>query len=58
MTKVRICIEVKKSELAIYEKEAKRRGIKVEELLGQMVAGLIQELRQDELAGTDFDITP
>jgi hypothetical protein len=58
MTKVRVCIEVKKSDLAIYEEEAKRRGMKVEQLLEQMVDGLIKELREQERQGTDFEITP
>jgi hypothetical protein len=58
MTKVRVCIEIKKSELAAYETEAKRRGMKVEQLLEQMVAGLIKELSEQESQGTDFEITP
>jgi hypothetical protein len=58
MTKVRVCIEVKKSDLAIYEREAKRQGMKVEALLEQMVAGLIEELEDQERHGTDFEITP
>jgi hypothetical protein len=58
MTKVTVCIEIKKSEMAIYEREAKRRGMKVEKLLEQMVAGLIKELREQEEQGTDFEITP
>ena len=58
MTKVRVCIEIKESDLAIYEKEAQRRGMKVEILLEQMVDGLIKELKEEERQGTDFEITP
>lgn len=58
MTKVRVCIEIKESDLAIYETEAQRRGIKVEKLLEQMVDGLIKELKEEERQGTDFEITP
>jgi hypothetical protein len=58
MTKVRVCIEIKESDLAIYEKEAQRRKMKVEKLLEQMVDGLIKELKEQERQGTDFEITP
>ncbi len=58
MTKVRVCIEIKESDLVIYEKEAQRRGMKVEKLLEQMVDGLIKELKEEERQGTDFEITP
>jgi len=58
MTKVRVCIEIKESDLTIYEKEAQRRGMKVEKLLEQMVDGLIKELKEQERQGTDFEITP
>ena len=58
MTKVRVCIEIKESDLAIYEKEAQRRGMKVEKLLEQMVDSLIKELKEQERQGTDFEITP
>jgi hypothetical protein len=58
MTKVRVCIEIKESDLAIYETEAQRRGMKVEKLLEQMVDGLIKELKEEERQGTDFEITP
>ena len=58
MTKVRVCIEIKKSDLAIYEREAQRRGVKLEQLLEQMVDGLIKELEEQERQGTDFQITP
>ncbi len=58
MTKVRVCIEIKESDLAIYETEAQRRGMKVEKLLEQMVDSLIKELKEQERQGTDFEITP
>ena len=58
MTKVQVCIEIKKSDLATYEKEAQRRGVKLEQLLEQMVDGLIKELEEQERQGTDFEITP
>ena len=58
MTKVRVCIEIKESDLAIYETEAQRRGMKVEKLLEQMVDGLIKALKEEERQGTDFEITP
>ena len=58
MTTVRVCIEIKKSELEVYKKEAERRGMPVEQLLEQMVAGLIKEMKEQERQGTDFEITP
>jgi hypothetical protein len=58
MKKVRVCVELTDSDYRAYEAEAKRRGVSVENLLEQTVAGLLRELEQEQREGTDHPIIP
>lgn len=58
MTKVKICVEIDEEHFKLYKIEAKRRDTTVEELIEQMVQGLIQDLREEQESGTDHPITP
>ena len=58
MRKVRVCIELADERYRSFESEARRRGVSVESLLEQMVAGLLRELEQEEDDGVDHPIIP
>jgi len=58
MRTVRVCIEIPEERYRAYESEAERRGTTVEQLVQQVVHGLLEELDQDEREGTDHLIIP
>jgi len=58
MPTVRICVDITEDHLRAYQGEAKRRGVSVEDLVQQMVQGLVEELDRDEREGTDHPIIP
>jgi hypothetical protein len=51
MHKVQVWAEVKDEHFRAYEKEAKRRGVTVEELVEQTVNCLLRELEREEDEG-------
>jgi len=58
MTTVRICVEIPEEQYRAYQDEAVRRGVTVEDLVQQMVQGLVEELDREEREGTDHPIIP
>ena len=58
MTRVQICIELAEAVYRAYEREAERRGVKVEELVEQTVNTLLKEVARDEEEGTDHPVIP
>ena len=58
MPTVRICVDITEEHHRAYKDEAERRGVSVEDLVQQMVQGLVEELDQDEREGTDHPIIP
>jgi|MudIll2142460700_1097286.scaffolds.fasta_scaffold2546126_2 hypothetical protein len=58
MTKVRICVELPDEHFRMFQAEAKRRGVPVEELIEQCVGELVREMEEDEASGTDPLIVP
>ena len=58
MPTVRICVDITDEHYRAYQDEAQRRGVNVEELVRQMVQGLVKELDRDEREGTDHPIIP
>jgi hypothetical protein len=58
MTTVRICVEIPEEHYRAYQDEAVRRGVTVEDLVQQMVQGLVEELDREEREGTDHPIIP
>ena len=58
MRSVRIWVDLSDSDYDGYVYEAKRRDVTVEDLIQQMVQGLIRELKRDEQEGTDHLIIP
>lgn len=58
MSKVHICIEVTEQALRTFDAEARRRGVTVQALIENMVAGLIREMESQEESGTDFQVIP
>ena len=58
MPTVRICVDITEAHLRAYQDEARRRGVGVEQLVQQMVQGLVEELDRDEREGTDHPIIP
>ena len=58
MSKVKICVELDEAELRLYKAEAKRRGMKLEQLIENMVSGLMRDLKKEEKEGTDHPIIP
>jgi hypothetical protein len=51
MHRVQVCAELSDKHYRAYESEAKRRGVKVEELVEQTVNCLLRELERDEEDG-------
>ncbi len=58
MPTVRVCVDISEEHFRAYEDEAARRGVTVEDLVQQMVQGLVEELDRDEREGTDHPIIP
>ena len=58
MPTVRICVDINEEHYRAYQDEAQRRGVSVEDLVQQMVQGLVEELDRDEREGTDHPIIP
>jgi hypothetical protein len=58
MPTVRVCVEIPEERYSAYEGEAERRGTSVENLVEQVVNGLLQELEREEREGTDHPIIP
>ena len=58
MPTVRICVDISEEHFRAYQDEAERRGVGVEQLVQQMVQGLVEELDRDEREGTDHPIIP
>ena len=58
MPTVRICVDISEEHFRAYPDEARRRGVSVEDLVQQMVQGLVEELDRDEREGTDHPIIP
>jgi hypothetical protein len=58
MPTVRVCVDITEDHFRAYQDEAGRRGVSVEELVQQMVQGLVEELDRDEREGTDHPIIP
>ncbi len=58
MPTVRICVDITEDHFRAYQDEATRRGVSVEDLVQQMVQGLVEELDREEREGTDHPIIP
>ena len=58
MPTVRVCVDITEEHFRAYQDEATRRGVTVEDLVQQMVQGLVEELDRDEREGTDHPIIP
>jgi hypothetical protein len=58
MRTVRVCVEIPEERYRAYKGEAERRGTTVENLVEQVVHGLLQELDREEREGTDHPIIP
>jgi hypothetical protein len=58
MPTVRVCVDITEDHFRAYQDEATRRGVTVEDLVQQMVQGLVEELDRDEREGTDHPIIP
>jgi len=58
MPSVRICVDITEDHFRAYQDEADRRGVTVEDLVQQMVQGLVEELDREEREGTDHPIIP
>jgi hypothetical protein len=58
MPTVRICVDISEEHFRAYQDEARRRGVSLEDLVQQMVQGLVEELVRDEREGTDHPIIP
>jgi len=58
MPTVRVCVDITEEHFRAYQDEAARRGVTVEDLVQQMVQGLVEELDRDEREGTDHPIIP
>jgi hypothetical protein len=58
MPTVRVCVDITEDHFRAYQDEATRRGVSVEDLVQQMVQGLVEELDREEREGTDHPIIP
>ena len=47
MPTVRVCVDITEDHFRAYQDEATRRGVTVEDLVQQMVQGLVEELDRD-----------
>lgn len=58
MKKVHVWAELSEESFRAYDGEARRRGVKVEQLVEQTVNELLRELESEEREGTDHPIVP
>ena len=58
MPTIRVCVDITEDHFRAYQDEATRRVVSVEDLVQQMVQGLVEELDREEREGTDHPIIP